>query len=261
MMNKNFIGIDVSTHNGEIEWDKVSSEVNFAMIRCGYGKTGDDKRFIENAEGCKKFGIPFGVYYFSYAGNNVEAEHEALRAIQLADRFKPQIGIAFDFEDDSLRYIRDKGYSTSTENIEYIAKSFLDVIEKNSNYTPILYTNVSYYKKYYYNLTCSKWLAQWGVNEPSVDCDIWQYSSKGKVSGIFSFVDLNYADKLPGLHNENVYYKNITEIFKKYEEKYYKLAKETINGKYGNGAERVARLKSLGYDYNFVQAIVNKLVK
>ena len=261
MINKNFNGIDVSTHNGEIEWDKVSSEVNFAMIRCGYGKTGDDKRFIENAEGCKKFGIPFGVYYFSYAGNNVEAEHEALRAIQLADRFKPQIGIAFDFEDDSLRYIRDKGYSTSTENIEYIAKSFLDVIEKNSNYTPILYTNVSYYKKYYYNLTCSKWLAQWGVNEPSVDCDIWQYSSKGKVSGIFSFVDLNYADKLPGLHNENVYYKNITEIFKKYEEKYYKLAKETINGKYGNGAERVARLKSLGYDYNFVQAIVNKLVK
>ena len=260
-MNKNFIGIDVSVHNGEIDWGKVSSEINFAMIRCGYGKNGDDKRFRENAEGCRKFGIPFGLYYFSYAGNNVEAEHEALRAIQLADEVKSTLGIAFDFEDDSLRYIQNEGYSTATENIEYIAKSFLDVIAKQSSYTPILYTNVSFYKKYYSNLPYSKWLAQWGVKEPSVVCDIWQYSSRGKVSGIFSFVDMNYADKLPGLSKDNNYYKNVTDVFKKYEEKYYKLAKETINGKYGNGAERVAKLKSLGYDYNFVQAIVNKLVK
>ena len=70
-------GIDVSEHNGVIDWEKVkASNVEFAMIRAGYGRT-VDLRFKRNAEECNRLGIPFGVYWFSYALNAIGAALEA----------------------------------------------------------------------------------------------------------------------------------------------------------------------------------------
>ena len=60
-------GIDLSEHNGVVDWDQVkSSGVGFAMLRAGYGQT-LDKQFVRNIEECNRTGLPCGVYWFSYA--------------------------------------------------------------------------------------------------------------------------------------------------------------------------------------------------
>ena len=79
-------GIDVSEHNGNIDWAKVkASGVNFAIIRCGYGSDytyQDDKKWLQNVKGCKAAGIPFGVYLYSYAKNTTMAASEAQHVIR-----------------------------------------------------------------------------------------------------------------------------------------------------------------------------------
>ena len=65
--------IDVSVHNGVIDWDKVkASGIGGVLMRCGYGsaiESQDDKMFKRNADECSRLGIPFGVYLYSYAKN------------------------------------------------------------------------------------------------------------------------------------------------------------------------------------------------
>ena len=74
-------GIDVSVHNGKIDWKKVkTADVDFAIIRAGYGKTATqaDQRFEENYAGAKAAGIPVGAYWYSYATTPAEAKAEAV---------------------------------------------------------------------------------------------------------------------------------------------------------------------------------------
>ena len=79
-------GIDVSYHNGTIDWKKVKqSEVEFAIIRCGYGtddKSQDDKKWEENVKGCTDNNIPYGVYLYSYADTVEKASSEADHTIR-----------------------------------------------------------------------------------------------------------------------------------------------------------------------------------
>ena len=60
--------IDISVHNGDIDFKKVKSQVDGVIIRCGYGsdiKSQDDKKWKQNVEGCIDNDIPFGVYIYS----------------------------------------------------------------------------------------------------------------------------------------------------------------------------------------------------
>ena len=258
-MKKSYKGIDVSTHNGEIQWDKVSNEIDFAMIRCGYGKTGVDARFKYNAESCKALGIPFGVYFFSYATNAIEAKEEARRAIQLCSEYNPSLGIAFDYEEDSLKYAQSQGRNVDSQVIRNMACAFLDTIANESDYNPILYASKSYYLRYFEGLPYYFWLAQWNVKEPGIDCDMWQYSSVGKINGIFGFVDMNYTDYIKNDDIE-IHGDKINDVFYAYRNKYLKAAENVIKGMYGNGEVRKAKLKSLGYDVKFVQDLVNRMI-
>ena len=74
-------GLDVSHHQGKIDWEKVSkSDVDFVIIRCGYGNniaSQDDKYFAQNVAGCEKYNIPYGIYIYSYALNVSDAKSEA----------------------------------------------------------------------------------------------------------------------------------------------------------------------------------------
>ena len=79
-------GIDVSYHQGNIDWASVkASGVEFAMLRAGYGQGNIDKKFHEYAKECTRLGIPFGVYWFSYAYNPTMA-HTGERAVRLQGR-------------------------------------------------------------------------------------------------------------------------------------------------------------------------------
>ena len=103
-------GIDVSQHQGSIDWRKVkASGIQFAMLRAGYGANTVDGEFERNARGCMEAGIPFGVYWFSYAYTPEMARREAEKCISVIREYKVQYPVCYDFEYDSVRYARQMG--------------------------------------------------------------------------------------------------------------------------------------------------------
>ncbi len=189
-------GIDVSYANGSINWGKVkSSGVDFAIIRATFGSESPsqiDNQFFQNAQGCVKYNIPFGIYHFAYFINEQKAKEEADFAIKKASEYKNYVKfIVLDVEEDSVRYARNMGY-----NPDWTACSiaFLERI-KSAGYIPVLYSNYSWLKSVFnYNKikNYKLWYAAPDANKPYYDCAIWQYSWKGRVNGINGDVDMNY---------------------------------------------------------------------
>ena len=245
-------GIDVSKWNGNIDWDTVAPNIDFAIIRAGAGKT-VDKTARKNLEECEKRGIPYGVYWFSYAGSVENAEKEAGACFNVVKDFSPFMGVFFDFEYASVEYARGKGVKITSELVNDMAVGFCEKIQKLSNFQAGIYTNLDYMNRYWEKETLAKyliWYARYN-SEPGVyGWDMWQYSSVGKIPGIVGKVDLNYSMELRkgGL---------MTKYFTDLE----KLVLEIVQGKYGNGSQRKRALKEKGYDYSFVQSIVNDYLK
>ena len=78
--------IDVSEHNGKINWEKARSHIDGVIIRCGYGMdmtSQDDKHWKRNADECTRLGIPFGVYLYSYANTEGKSRSEAAHVLRL----------------------------------------------------------------------------------------------------------------------------------------------------------------------------------
>lgn len=187
-------GIDVSYHNGTIDWKKVKqSEVEYAIIRCGYGiddKKQDDKKWEENVKGCVDNNIPYGVYLYSYADTVEKASSEADHAIRLLQGKKFKYPVYYDLEEDKLR---DK---LTKQQIADIAQTFCDKLSAKG-YTVGIYANKDWFTNY---LTDSrfnnwiKWVAQYNtVCNYHGKYDMWQCSSTGSVPGISGRVDLNYS--------------------------------------------------------------------
>lgn len=203
-------GIDVSHHNGTIDWKKVKAAgIDFVIIRAGYGQL-EDREFKKYTEGAIKAGIPVGIYYFSYALNVQQAKDEAAHCIKLIKPYKIELPVFFDFEYDSETFGAKKGVTYTKSLRTDIHKAFCDRI-KAAGYTPGIYTNLDYIRSRLnwdelrgYSL----WLAQWPlgasrnikfeeVKETAVNTSygkpmIWQIGY-GKVSGIRTGVDLNYG--------------------------------------------------------------------
>ncbi len=216
-------GIDVSAHQGIIDWKKVKDDgIEFAMLRVGYSDV-LDKYFHENVKGCNDNNIPFGVYLFSYATTINEACTEAdflLKEISLYDIKYP---IAFDFEYDSLNYFERMNIRPSKDLINAIAYSFCNRIEQ-AGYYVMNYSNKDFYYNWFNDTIKNKydkWLAIWNVDKPFTDCGIWQYSSTGKVNGINGNVDMNYCYKDYPTIIQNM--KQTTEDNVNWKEEYYKL--------------------------------------
>lgn len=194
-----FRGIDVSEHNGVIDWEKVKAAgVKFAMIRAGYGQNNIDKRFIFNISECNRVGIPCGVYWFSYALNAAAAKREAEYCLQAVKPYRLEYPIAFDFEYDSVRYANDKGVTITKALASEIAEAFCSTIEA-AKYYVLNYANPDYLYRYYTAEIASKyglWLAAWNNHDnPPRDCQIWQHGT-GDVNGCSGKVDVDrgYVD-------------------------------------------------------------------
>ena len=184
-------GIDISSHNGVIDTEKIKKdEVEFLILRIGYGKK-VDKRFYENYEKASKSGIPIGIYLYSYARNIKEAQEEAEKVINLIENLKLEYPIFIDMEDaDKYKVKNNVSYDTCID----ICETFCDYIENKGYYVGIYASldwlnnklNSSRLDKY------DKWVAQWG-NKCSYkkEYGMWQYSSKGKIDGIKGNVDMN----------------------------------------------------------------------
>ena len=191
------IGIDVSTWQDEINWNKVKeSGVEFAFIRIGFGhnRAGElvyDKQFRRNLEEAKKVGVKIGLYFYSYANTIEEAYEQAHWIIDSLNGEKLDLPIAFDWEDWS----DFNDYDISITDLNIIAETFMNEL-KNSGYESMLYSS-KYYLENIWNIDSFHiWLAHY-TSETSYkgDYDVWQFSSRGRVDGINGDVDLNVLYK------------------------------------------------------------------
>ena len=188
-------GIDVSEHNGTINWEDVkNSGIDFAIIRCGYGKNDssqDDLMFQRNITECERLGIPYGVYLYSYAGDREGAKSEAEHVLRLIGNRKPVCGIWIDMEDaDGYKQRNNIPYSAGVE----VCDEFCKIMESKGYYTGI-YANLDWLTGPLNNPLLSKynkWVAQWNdVCEYGGTYVMWQYTSSGTVAGIEGNVDMN----------------------------------------------------------------------
>lgn len=194
-------GIDVSKHNGSINWEKVKkSGVDFAIIRAGYSHTVDnkvditiDKKFNENYEGAKKSGIKVGVYLYSYATTVQQAREDAFALAEFIKGKKFEYPIYYDMEDDCQANL-------TTSLRTQIAYAFMTEMKAKGYYAGV-YANEYWYKSKltYERLleTGAIWFAKWRSNNKAdinyCEYGLWQYSNNGKVDGISGRVDLNVS--------------------------------------------------------------------
>lgn len=195
------LGIDVSSHQGEIDWKQVaSSGVKFVMIRLGfrgYGKEGTlnpDKNFRKNLEGAKAAGLKVGVYFFSQAINTAEAEEEAAFVLEHLAGAQLDYPVVFDWEAVNDKSARTNGLGAQV--LTDCAIAFCDAVSY-AGYIPMIYYNlpVGYTRYDLSRLTANDvWFAQY-AQQPSMyyDYRIWQYTDSGKIPGISTKVDMNIA--------------------------------------------------------------------
>lgn len=184
--------IDVSEHNGEINWEKVKqSDVDFAILRVGYGNNDtsqDDKRWQYNVSECSRLGIPFGVYIYSYAENTAEAESEADHVLRLIQGYNLAYPVYYDLEDNSQ-------ISLGNTKIKQMAETFCNKIS-NAGYQVGVYANLNWWQNYLTDSIYNKWhrwVAQYNYRCDYTDAyEMWQCTSEAKVNGIGTNVDVSF---------------------------------------------------------------------
>lgn len=183
-------GIDVSVHNGNIDWNKVKANgIDFAILRAGYGRelSQKDTRFEENYRNAKAAGILVGAYWYSYATSEDEARIEADVFLSVIKGKKFEFPVYFDVEEK-------KQFDLGKEKVSAIMRAFLEKVE-SAGYFVGLYGSASSLTTHTADDIKSRytiWLAHW-VEKTNYNgaYALWQYSDKGSVPGINDNVDLD----------------------------------------------------------------------
>lgn len=200
-------GIDVSEHNGTINWADVKKTAEFAILRVGYrgyGTSGSlikDKTFDTNIKNAKANGVKVGIYFYSQALNSAEAVEEAKKAIEYLGSNKIDLPVFYDYEFAGVSTGRlDSAWKSGKINKSIMtnnALAFLDTIKK-AGYTAMLYANPDFlYGKVDHNTITKNgygiWLANYTTKTSYTgEYILWQYSSTGSIKGISGNVDANF---------------------------------------------------------------------
>jgi lysozyme len=184
-------GIDVSHHQGEINWEMVKAmkdknvSLKFAFIKATEGVGLDDRYFAKNYEDAKEQGLQVGAYHFfiPFRSGKEQAENFLDEAIIKKGDLRPVLDI-------------EQNSGVAPTVMKQRIKEWLTIVEKETGVKPIIYTNVDYYKNYIQGVfdDYPLWIAHYRVkNKPNVDANwaLWQHSETGNVSGINTPVDFN----------------------------------------------------------------------
>ena len=183
--------IDVSEHQGKINWSAIKPHIDGAIIRCGYGdddKSQDDDWWTYNVQQCEKLGIPYGVYLYSYADSEAHIKSEIAHAKRLLKYRKLSYPVYIDLEESRYGAIAVKA-----------ANMFCKAMEQ-AGYFAGVYTYESFYNSFmrgYKSYTL--WIARYNSNngkpgtkpQIGVDYDAWQYTSNGFVKGYPNRLDIS----------------------------------------------------------------------
>lgn len=187
------LGADVSYHNGYVNWSKFGGD--FAIIRMGFGddlEKQDDKKFMDNVNGCIANNIPFGLYLYSYADSDTHLESEIYHTQRLLQRLSEKpFCVYIDMEENNTIFLGKR-------HLTAFALKFCNAISAKG-YKAGVYANQNWFKNYLdaaeiANRGYSLWVARYSAFKPDigVDYDIWQYTSGGRIEGVNGSVDLNY---------------------------------------------------------------------
>lgn len=237
------LGIDVSHHNGSLNWDAINSQIDFAIIRCGYGGNypgQDDTQFSRNLSECKRLGIPYGVYLYSYADSVSRIESELAHFDRLLADNIPPCGVWLDLEEPGCETFFETAATYFTEHY-------------SEKYICGIYANKYHMTNYLKNIPekCKRWVAHWNTQVCGYENEylIWQYTSDGTLYGNNGRFDLNNAIKF--WKDEEPSSQTLEQV-----------AYDVIKGKYGNGQERKDRIpKETSFTYDEVQTLVNRIMK
>lgn len=217
-MAKKIYGIDVSHHQGTINWQRTASELRrvnggtdpgFAILRVGYsarhGKGGlyTDGQILENIKGCEQHGVPMGIYFYSYDTTPAAAALTAAQVVKTikGHRFAYPIYIDMEYEpfntgSDGSGRSRAQVRADNTEIIKAACKVFEEAD---------LYASVYCSRDFFVNYTnlealagFDKWEAAYtSADTTAVQNGVWQYSSKNplKIAGFGSSLDCNVSYK------------------------------------------------------------------
>ena len=200
-------GIDISAHQGNIDLEALKGQIDFVIIRVGYGTKGTiDNKFKRNADLCRSLGIPVGFYWYSYALDVEGAKKEAKAMLNAIAPYKDivKFGVWFDME-DADGYKKKNGMP-SNQTLRQMCAVFCEAVETSGYYTGI-YASESWFKNQLNGSEVKpydKWVAQWPTSggkqtglstsaSKRSDVHLWQFTSQGRFSGYSGNLDTNYA--------------------------------------------------------------------
>ena len=266
-MDKIF-GIDVSKWQGEFNFAKAKSEgVEFVILRGAYS-TIKDTKFESYYKTCKELNLPVGVYHYSMAKSVPEARSEANFLINNVLKEKQ-------FEYPIYMDVEDKVQSALGKDLlTDIVIAFCDTLEKAGYYVGI-YSSASFFASYMHESKLErfdKWIAQWSKScTYKGNYGMWQFGGETNklrctiIADVVCDQDYCYKDYpaiiksagLNGFEHKDGINTPLPEI--KPLKSVLEVAQEVIDGKWGDGEERKKRLSDAGYDYESIQAEVNKI--
>ena len=261
-------GIDISAHQGNIDLAALKNQIDFVIIRVGYGVSGTiDDKFKRNADLCKSLGIPFGFYWYSYALDESGAKKEAEHILNAIAPYKDSYsyGVWFDME-DADGYKRKHGMP-SNSTLRAMCAAFCKKVQDAGYYTGV-YASSSWFNNQLNGSELDKydkWTAQWptsggkqtalNTSSSKRNSSLWQFTSQARFSGYNGYLDANYAYyDYPSLVGNVVSAPSTPES--SISGTTLELVKRTMNGEFGDGD---ARKSALGDRYNEVQEMINHI--
>ncbi len=195
-------GIDVSEHQGEIDWEEVAGAgYDFVFVRVGYrgyGKEGtlnEDSMAIEYMQGAAKAGLQIGAYFFSQAINEEEAAQEAQFAIEIIERSGVRMSLPLVYDPEYIEVAQGRADNLTREEYSANARAFKESAEKSGKYKAAIYTNL-YWENHCFDEEVLNDFEVWYADyeetpQTPYHFTWWQYSETGSVPGIKGAMDLN----------------------------------------------------------------------
>ena len=196
-------GIDVSKYQSGLDWDKIKkSGVSFVIIRIGYrgyGAAGNlvkDPMFEEHFTNARNAGLKVGVYFFTQAVNEAEAQEEADGCNWALNGRMLDYPIFYDTEASTAPHVTGRADGLGVEDRTKCAIAFCERV-KELGYKPGVYASTTWYRKRVnYNTLRSRytiWNAHYGVSSSPIGCDMWQGTRTAHINGYSGELDANIS--------------------------------------------------------------------
>ena len=196
-------GIDVSKYQSGLDWNKIKkSGVSFVIIRIGYrgyGAAGNlvkDPMFEEHFTNARNAGLKVGVYFFTQAVNEAEAQEEAEGCNWALNGRMLDYPIFYDTEASTAPHGTGRADGLGVEDRTKCAIAFCERV-KELGYKPGVYASTTWYRKRVdYNTLRSRytiWNAHYGVSSSPIGCDMWQGTRTAHINGYSGELDANIS--------------------------------------------------------------------